>query len=169
MQALDEPLLLTILGLLSQHELMAKTSLINRRFATLSADDYLWRPMCQKQWQGLYCETKWTEEAHVSATNQAVGAWCAAFKERSLLTTQSVGIFAMRSRLRIGHGFGIHFFEPRYRWLVTRTRAGSGVFCYCVKAPEVGDEAFLCEARNVEQMPDGRADLELVGAPAGAC
>merc|ERR1719181_440429 len=96
-------------------------------------------------------------------SDNGTASWRTAYKAKLTQITQDLGIFAMRSNVRIGRPFGIHFFEPRYRWLVTRTmvEGGPGVFIYCVEMPRGDGNGWICEMRNVDQMEDGRADLEV--------
>lgn len=101
------------------------------------------------------------------------GVWQRAFAAKEALLRARRGIFAMPTNIRHGRAFGLHFFEPRYRWLARRCadeaqRAGeAGMFCYCTHQPRDQALAWLVRLERVEFFEDGRADVLLV--PVARC
>ena len=161
---LDENTFLHVLSFFEVEELCLALSHVSKSIHSLHTNDELWKPLCRRRWEGFYRKSDWVADAIRLEENRAgATVWWTAFKQRVRQITQTVGVFAMRSTLEIGRPFGIHFFEPRYRWLVTRTLGenSSGVFCYCTSVPEEGNEAWLCKMKNVNRAPDGSADLEV--------
>ena len=172
---LDDALVCLVFSFLTPTEVMLTTALLSRRFSDLSADNAIWRPQCKRRWRGLRRCEAWMKETEVAASAalnpltlplRLRRTWCSAFATKLESIRPRLGIFAMRSNLQIGRAFGIHFFEPRYRWLVRRTMdppvGTPELFIYCPKMPEAGDVACLCEMHDVDVAPDGQANLRIL-------
>jgi len=79
-------------------------------------------------------------------------------------------VFYMSGKLRLGSVIAMHFFEPRYRQLIRKITVQCedarfafkfAFFSRCPVGPEKLD-GWVCEARDINVHPDGRADLDLV-------
>jgi Lon protease-like protein len=67
-----------------------------------------------------------------------------------------------------GASLPLHVFEPRYRQLLADCRAGDGRFGIVVSgdagAPGPGTVGCVAELRDVQSLPDGRANIVVEGA-----
>ena len=76
-------------------------------------------------------------------------------------------LFALPLVLFPGATLPLHIFEPRYRALLADCRAGDGRFGIVLSdaaALEPGAVGCVAELRDVQSLPDGRANIVVVGA-----
>jgi Lon protease-like protein len=76
-------------------------------------------------------------------------------------------LFALPLVLFPGATLPLHIFEPRYRALLADCRAGDGRFGIVVSdagALEPGAVGCVAELRDVQSLPDGRANVVVAGA-----
>ena len=76
-------------------------------------------------------------------------------------------LFALPLVLFPGATLPLHIFEPRYRALLADCRAGDGRFGIVLSdaaALEPGAVGCVAELRDVQALPDGRANIVVVGA-----
>jgi len=79
-------------------------------------------------------------------------------------------MFVMGCRCAVGEGMGLHFFEPRYRWmcqrLVETQRSQPGtpiVFAFVTGGGACpGSTGLLCEVKRFRSNPDGTFDVNFV-------
>jgi len=167
---------------------MAGPTLCSKRLSAISAADEIWKPLCERRWRGFFRHKEWLAAASEAAAArspgaQQVGLWKGHFVScEGQRTHPALGVFCMRARLRIGRPFGMHWFEPRYRWLAQRcvdehgsesipSRNAAGrhrLMCYAPDIPQEGAKGgFICEMQEVQITADGRANVELL--PVATC
>lgn len=74
-------------------------------------------------------------------------------------------MFAMRCRCAVGEEMGLHFFEPRYRWMCRRILATQRphVFAFVTcGGPWPGSTGVLCEVSRFRGNTDGTFDVKFV-------
>jgi len=104
-----------------------------QRCRVVASADAAWEPRCAARWAGRrQCEA-WL----AAASDAPPAAWRAAFVAREReITRRRVPVFAMGAYLELGRRCDLHFFEPRYKWLVQEAlHAHGGVFVFCTAAP----------------------------------
>ena len=153
----DDPLAHTC-GFLDARELDVLRT-CGRRTREVAGRGSVWEPVCQRRWSGRRQLNEWRTEAG--------NDWRAhyALREREILRKR-VPIFAMSAYLEVGRRTDLHFFEPRYKWLIRiAAEDHGGLFVFCTNAPLVHPRSpqfsWVCEARNVQLLPDGRANLSV--------
>ena len=153
----DDPLAHTC-GFLDARELDVLRT-CGRRTREVAGRGSVWEPVCQRRWSGRRQLNEWRTEAG--------NDWRAhyAMREREILRKR-VPIFAMSAYLEVGRRTDLHFFEPRYKWLIRiAAEDHGGLFVFCTNAPLVHPRSpqfsWVCEARNVQLLPDGRANLSV--------
>merc|ERR1712046_255580 len=92
----------------SQLGLAARTSSL---LAELGARDKLWQPICRVRWAGR------TQAARWSSVGSAEG-WRNAYRAAQHEIRPSYPVFFLDCPLELGRGMDMHFFEPRYRFLI---------------------------------------------------
>jgi len=138
-----------------------------------SASNCYRRTLCKARWSKFYRNEAWLKQAHQEEAarvegSASMGLWKRQFKQNEAKLKARHGMFFMTSRVRIGEVIGMHWFEPRYRWLASRLNNGTDeTMVYCPGRPAVGAESFICVPRQLEIMPDGRAMVELL--PVAKC
>ena len=153
----DDPLAHTC-GFLDARELDVLRT-CGRRTRDVAGRGSVWEPVCARRWRGRRQLNEWR--------NEAGNEWRAhyALREREILRKR-VPIFAMSAYLEVGRRTDLHFFEPRYKWLIRiAAEDHGGLFVVCTHAPLVHPRSpqfsWVCEARNVQLLPDGRANLSV--------
>ena len=153
----DDPLAHTC-GFLDARELDVLRT-CGRRTRDVAGRGSVWEPVCARRWRGRRQLNEWR--------NEAGNEWRAhyALREREILRKR-VPIFAMSAYLEVGRRTDLHFFEPRYKWLIRiAAEDHGGLFVFCTNAPLVHPRSpqfsWVCEARNVQLLPDGRANLSV--------
>ena len=153
----DDPLAHTC-GFLDARELDVLRT-CGRRTRDVAGRGSVWEPVCARRWSGRRQLNEWRSEAG--------NEWRAhyALREREILRKR-VPIFAMSAYLEVGRRTDLHFFEPRYKWLIRiAAEDHGGLFVFCTNAPLVHPRSpqfsWVCEARNVQLLPDGRANLSV--------
>jgi hypothetical protein len=131
------------------------------------------RSLCKARWCNFYRNNAWVEQAQEEEANRregdaSTGLWKRQFETNEAKLTARHGMFFMTSNVRVGEIIGMHWFEPRYRWLAHRMKnEGDKTMVYCPGRPAVGAVSFICIPRQLEIMPDGRAMVELL--PVAEC
>ena len=130
-----------------------------RRTRDVAGRSSVWEPVCSKRWQGRRQLAVWRLDAGTDWRRHY------ALREREIYRKR-VPVFAMSAYLELGRRTDLHFFEPRYKWLVDiATRDHGGLFVFCTNAPLVHPRSpqfsWVCEARNVQLLTDGRANLSV--------
>jgi len=131
------------------------------------------RTLCKARWSKFYRNEAWLKQAHQEEAardegSASMGLWKRQFQQKEEKLYARHGMFYMPARLRVGEVIGMHWFEPRYRWLASRLDIGTDeTMVYCHGRPAVGAESFICVPRQLEIMPDGRAMVELL--PVAKC
>ena len=148
-----------------------------QRLREVSRRDTVWQPLCEARWAGRRQRRAWLDAAAAAARDAgdavASPTWAAhyALREASMRHGR-LPIFAMSAYLEVGRRTDLHFFEPRYKWLVkVACEEKGGLFVFCTAAPGAHERSahysWLCEAQNVHVLPDGRANLSVF--PLGRC
>ena len=165
---LPENALTSALSYLDRHGLSAPSA--SCRYLRLCAEeDDIWREFYLAKWKRYRRGREWCDSAAVraaaasSAGSARSGLWKRIFiADRHQARFPVLPIFAMHARLAIGRSFGMHFFEPRYRWLVRRAVDASAdhpQFCYCTTTPRDGGLGYVCGLLQPSILPDGRANV----------
>jgi hypothetical protein len=74
-------------------------------------------------------------------------------------------LFVMGCRMAVGESMGLHFFEPRYRWMCERIVAGKRphMFAFVTQgAARAGSTGVLCEVTSHNRNFNGTFDVHLV-------
>lgn len=160
MESMPHELLVTTLSYLEPGEVDGVAALLSPAHRDASREPTMWAEACAASWRGYRLEAAWLEAAETAG-------WRAQYIAALADTWQALPVFAMSARLRLGEGVGLHFFEPRYRWLVQLTlQRPQGVgpralFCWCPHQPQPDAPAFICELSGHEVYQDGRADVQV--------
>ena len=165
---LPENALTSALSYLDRHGLSAPSA--SCRYLKLCAEeDDIWREFYLAKWRRYRRGREWCDSAVAraaaasSAGSARSGLWKRIFvADRHQARFPVLPIFAMQARLAIGRSFGMHFFEPRYRWLVRRAIDASAdhpQFCYCTTPPRGGGLGYVCGLLQPSILPDGRANV----------
>ena len=115
-----------------------------KTLAKASADDDIWKELYHAKWMPYRRGKAWcaaaaaATESKVSGGSARSGHWRRRFLDDRDQAKSRLPIFAMQARIQIGRAFGMHFFEPRYRWLVQRA----------VEAAEAADEEAAAAAAD---------------------
>ena len=144
---------------------LGRCSRASRRVKELCEADFLWKRICETQWPKYYRGRDWLADASAAASRAEKEAptWRRQFIEKEQMRFQSLGIFFMQASLQIGRPFGLHWFEPRYRWLAAKCQTtASPTMCYATVYPEEGKTVFICRMPRIDILQDGRANVELL-------
>jgi len=131
------------------------------------------RTLCKARWRKFYRNEVWLKQAYEEEAardegSASTGLWKRQCKLKEAKLYARHGMFYMPARLRVGEVIGMHWFEPRYRWLASRLSIGTDeTMVYCPGRPAVGAESFICVPRQLEILPDDRAMVELL--PVAKC
>jgi len=159
----SDELIVHALSFLENVKFVLGTQPTSKRMAYLCSSDVIWHPICLQHWKSYYRGAEWTESAEAAyASGEHFVSWKEEFLRHEQMLTTTLGMFAMPSRLRIGESFGMHWFEPRYRWLAARCSSSRSPMCYMPGRPQEGSVAFICTFEDMVRMPDGRANVELL-------
>lgn len=115
-------------------------------------------------WRGL-AERRWAKRRQCAEWLAAASNWRDSYADREKeIRRKAVPVFAMSARLSRQRICSLHFFEPRYKWLIRRAVDDhASHFVFCTRSPHTGPNSstysWLCEARAVQFLPDGSANL----------
>jgi Lon protease-like protein len=139
-----------------------------QRCRVVASADAAWRPRCGARWTGRRQAEAWLNAASGHPT-----AWRAAFvaREREIVRRR-MPVFSMGAYLELGRRCDLHFFEPRYKWLVQEAlHAHGGAFVFCTAAPVANPNSpafsWVAEIRRCDVLGDGRANVSVV--PVARC
>ena len=147
----------------------------SKRISRLVRLDAVWSLATQNRWRLHLKEKEWLEDARETErarrAQTAPGApptqiWQNLYRIREAELRKELPVFFMHTNLQLAKPFGIHFFEPRYRRLISTAVAMAPItpekvplFLYAKAEPNEGQVMYLCEAHCVTRYTDGRADL----------
>lgn len=132
-------------------------STVCQRWRLITHRESIWEAFARRRWWRRRLSTSWICEA-----SRAGQSWRAHYVQREAsIRRKSVPVFTMTTRLEVGRMLGLHLFEPRYKWLIRRAVDDhDSHFVFCTQQPQKGERGWVCEARRVEFMADGRANFD---------
>lgn len=132
-------------------------STVCRRWRLITHRESIWEAFARRRWWRRRLSTSWIYEA-----SRAGQSWRAHYVQREAsIRRKNVPVFTMTTRLEVGRMLGLHLFEPRYKWLIRRAvEDHDSHFVFCTQQPQKGERGWVCEARRVEFMADGRANFD---------